>query len=38
MTSRVRRGHTLPAEMTGTGKIVDGNVHVHAAISVEGTT
>ena len=28
--------YTLPAEMTGTGEIVDGTVHVHAVMAVEG--
>lgn len=28
--------YCLPAEMTGTGEIVDGTVHVHAVMAVEG--
>jgi predicted DNA-binding protein with PD1-like motif len=28
--------YTLPAEMSGTGEIVDGAVHVHAVLAVEG--
>ena len=28
--------YTLPAEMSGTGEIVDGTVHVHAVLAVEG--
>ena len=28
--------YDLPAEMTATGEIVDGVVHVHAAMAVEG--
>ena len=28
--------YTMPAEMTGTGEIVDGTVHVHAVMAVEG--
>jgi uncharacterized protein len=28
--------YALPAEMTGTGEIVDGTVHVHAVMAVEG--
>lgn len=28
--------YTSPAEMTGTGEIVDGTVHVHAVMAVEG--
>jgi uncharacterized protein len=28
--------YNLPAEMIGTGEIVDGTVHVHAVMAVEG--
>jgi predicted DNA-binding protein with PD1-like motif len=28
--------YTMPAEMTGTGEIVDGKVHIHAVMAVEG--
>ena len=28
--------YSAPAEMTGTGEIVDGTVHVHAVMAVEG--
>jgi len=28
--------YTLPAEMSGTGEIEDGTVHVHAVMAVEG--
>jgi len=28
--------YELPAEMSGTGEIVDGTVHVHAVMAVEG--
>ena len=28
--------YSLPAEMNGTGEIIDGTVHVHAVLAVEG--
>jgi uncharacterized protein len=28
--------YTMPAEMSGTGEIVDGKVHIHAVMAVEG--
>jgi predicted DNA-binding protein with PD1-like motif len=28
--------YTMPAEMTGTGEITDGTVHIHAVMAVEG--
>lgn len=28
--------YELPAEMSGTGEIVDGTVHIHAVMAVEG--
>ncbi|MGH3772100.1 MAG: PCC domain-containing protein [Pseudonocardiaceae bacterium] len=28
--------YSLPAEMTGTGEITDGTVHIHAVMAVEG--
>lgn len=28
--------YAMPAEMTGTGEIVDGMVHIHAVMAVEG--
>lgn len=28
--------YVMPAEMTGTGEIIDGVVHVHAVMAVEG--
>lgn len=35
-TSDVVTDYDLPGEMTGTGEIVDGVVHVHAVMGVEG--
>ena len=29
-------GYGLPAEMSGTGEVVDGRVHIHATMAVEG--
>lgn len=28
--------YTLPAEMTGTGEITNGTVHIHAVMAIEG--
>lgn len=35
-TQDVITEYSLPAEMSGTGEIVDGNVHIHAVMAVEG--
>lgn len=35
-TEDVITDYVMPAEMTGTGEIVDGIVHVHAVMAVEG--
>jgi hypothetical protein len=35
-TADVLTEYELPAEMSGTGEIVDGTVHVHAMLAVEG--
>ena len=35
-TKDVITSYDLPAEMTGTGEITDGAVHVHAVMAVEG--
>lgn len=35
-TKDVVTSYDLPAEMSGTGEIVDGQVHVHAVMAVEG--
>lgn len=35
-TEDVITDYCLPAEMTGTGEIVDGTVHIHAVMAVEG--
>ena len=35
-TKDVLTEYSLPAEMSGTGEIVDGAVHVHAVMAVEG--
>lgn len=35
-TEDVLTDYSLPAEMTGTGEITDGTVHIHAVMAVEG--
>lgn len=35
-TKDVLTDYTLPAEMSGTGEIVEGKPHVHAVMAVEG--
>src|SRR5882724_1277992 len=35
-TKDVITDYAMPAEMTGTGEIVNGTVHVHAVMAVEG--
>lgn len=35
-TKDVITDYTLPAEMTGTGEIANGTVHIHAVMAVEG--
>jgi len=35
-TADTLSNYTQPAEMSGTGEIVDGVVHVHAVMAVEG--
>jgi uncharacterized protein len=35
-TKDVITGYDLPAEMSGTGEVVDGQVHIHATMAVEG--
>lgn len=35
-TKDVLTNYTLPAEMTGTGEITDGTVHIHAVMAIEG--
>jgi uncharacterized protein len=35
-TEDVITGYSLPAEMTGTGEITNGTVHIHAVMAVEG--
>ncbi|MEV5414115.1 DUF296 domain-containing protein [Thermopolyspora sp. NPDC052614] len=35
-TKDIVTDYDLPAEMTGTGEIVNGNPHVHAVMAVEG--
>ncbi|MGB6161601.1 MAG: DUF296 domain-containing protein [Pseudonocardiaceae bacterium] len=35
-TEDVITDYSLPAEMTGTGKITNGAVHIHAVMAVEG--
>jgi hypothetical protein len=35
-TSDTVTTYAIPAEMSGTGEIVDGEVHIHAVMAVEG--
>ena len=35
-TKDVITDYDLPAEMSGTGEVVDGRVHIHATMAVEG--
>lgn len=35
-TKDVITDYTLPAEMTGTGEITNGAVHIHAVMAIEG--
>ncbi|MDQ3761746.1 MAG: DNA-binding protein [Actinomycetota bacterium] len=35
-TKDVITDYSLPAEMTGTGEIINGTVHIHAVLAVEG--
>ena len=35
-TKDILTEYSLPAEMSGAGEIVDGSVHVHAVMAVEG--
>ena len=35
-TEDVITDYSLPAEMTGTGEIINGTVHIHAVMAVEG--
>ena len=35
-TKDVITDYTLPAEMTGTGEITNGMVHIHAVMAIEG--
>jgi predicted DNA-binding protein with PD1-like motif len=35
-TKDVITDYTLPAEMTGTGEITNGTVHIHAVMAIEG--
>lgn len=35
-TKDILTEYAVPAEMSGTGEIVDGKVHVHAVMAVEG--
>lgn len=35
-TKDIVTDYNMPAEMTGTGEIVDGTVHIHAVMAVEG--
>lgn len=35
-TADISTDYELPAEMTATGEIVDGTVHVHAVMAVQG--
>lgn len=35
-TEDVITGYSLPAEMTGTGEITNGTVHIHAVMAIEG--
>jgi predicted DNA-binding protein with PD1-like motif len=35
-TEDIITDYSLPAEMTGTGEITNGTVHVHAVMAVEG--
>lgn len=35
-TKDIMTDYSLPAEMTGTGEIVDGKPHVHVVMAVEG--
>ncbi|MGH3800273.1 MAG: PCC domain-containing protein [Pseudonocardiaceae bacterium] len=35
-TKDVITNYTLPAEMTGTGEITNGTVHIHAVMAIEG--
>ena len=36
VTEDVITDYSLPAEMTGTGEITNGTVHIHAVMAVEG--
>jgi predicted DNA-binding protein with PD1-like motif len=35
-TQDIITDYTVPAEMTGTGEITDGSVHIHAVMAIEG--
>lgn len=35
-TKDIITDYDLPAEMTGTGEITDGTVHIHAVMAIEG--
>ena len=35
-TAHTLSGYPLPAEMTGTGEIIDGKPHIHAVMAVQG--
>jgi uncharacterized protein len=35
-TKDILTDYGLPAEMSGTGEIIDGTIHVHAVMAVEG--
>ena len=35
-TKDIITDYTVPAEMTGTGEITDGTVHIHAVMAIEG--
>ena len=35
-TKDIITDYTVPAEMTGTGEITDGSVHIHAVMAIEG--
>ena len=35
-TQDIITDYTVPAEMTGTGEITDGMVHIHAVMAIEG--
>lgn len=37
-TQDIITDYNVPAEMSGTGEIVDGAVHIHAVMAVEGDT